>query len=324
MPSQLALFDRDETSARNASLFDAWLVARQGGPRPLRASSIAVYRDMWATVCRALGTRHVDALRLSAGDLDAALHAVGGCPRYRKRLLSLLDAVLAAHGVPPERSAARELLRTDEYRLADTREQERLPTILNAFQQQALLAKLSARMKEGHWKAQRDAAVAAVIFGGGVKPGEAIELRWSQVVCADLDAVGGLRPFKLALDGRATTGGREAPLAPWAARVLADWMLTYRAMGLQGDAVFPGTRSGGRPVGKHAFYRAFRALLESLDIRVGSFGSHVLRHTFAVRQLAARKDDARRVVEVRDWMGLVRIESMQPYRRIVDERVVIV
>ena len=324
MEPQLSLFASTAGDPSDEPLFDDWLSARQARGRPLRASSIAVYRDMWTTVCRALGTRHVRALHMGEGDLAAALQSVGGTPRYRKRLLSLLDAVLTAHGVKPEGSAARALLRTDEYRLADSREHERLPTILNAFQQQALLAKLSARMKEGSWKAQRDAAIAAVIFGGGVKPGEALTLQWSQVVCADLDSVGGLRPFKLSLDGRATTGGREAPLAAWSARVLADWMLTYRALGFHGDAVFPGTRHGGAAVGKHAFYRSFRALLESLDIHVGTFGSHVLRHTFAVRQLAAHKDDARRVVEVRDWMGLVRIESMQPYRRIVDERVIVV
>ena len=87
MDPQLPLFASPGAGSSDEPLFDGWLRLRQTQSRPLRSSSIAVYRDMWTTICRALGTRHVTALRLGEGDLAAALQSIGGSARYRKRLL---------------------------------------------------------------------------------------------------------------------------------------------------------------------------------------------------------------------------------------------
>ena len=109
-----------------------------------------------------------------------------------------------------------------------------------------------------------------------------------------------------------------APLAPWAAELLQYWLQVRVAARIQGDVLFPATRSG-RPWPKEAQYRCAMGVLEDAGLDRSEGGSFQLRHTFALRQLRRGVDP----VTVARWLG-VDPASMDRYRRVLTSPVDVV
>jgi len=101
-----------------------------------------------------------------------------------------------------------------------------------------------------------------------------------------------------------------APLADWAASVLARWLAVRQAQALGGPWLLPSTRSG-KPWGKVAQYEAARRVLADAGLDADGGGSFRLRHSFAMRQLQHGHDPA----QVSNWLGVVDPQVLLRYQQ---------
>ena len=306
--------------------FAAWLSARShfGGIR--EASSAAVYGSMWGALsawCVGCGL-HIDGL--TSEHLQAYLRSRGGndelSARYAWRLLTLTDAVQAhrAHAAGLRRNtAAADLLKaTPSWRYANSHDKTPLPDHLHGQEARALVAWLlnpntgtaAAGAGDHSWQAARNRTAVALQLGAGLTPGDIRAAALDGVVSAGSKVTG--LPWKLRLPAHGSMPAREAPIAPWAGRLLRSWLDTRSAMQTQGPALFPAARSG-RPWGKVAQYNAAKAVLAAGGMPAPEGGSYKLRHTFALRQLR-RGTSAEQVAQ---WMGLSDTTALARYRQVL-------
>lgn len=304
--SQYKLFET-EPNHSYVEIFHEWIAQKNSSVEPLRSSSIVTYAAMWNSVTRYFLERNKDPRRLDVFDLQNMLTHLRSNTVYGKRVLSLIEKVM--HGTTTAK-AARYLLNHERFRYADTQSDGRPPVTLNQIQQHELIKLLAKKVQEGSWRRQRDAAMAASMLGAGIKPGEALQLKMHQIKFSDVDSVNGAHPYNFILTGTALSSPRESPIAPWSALVLESWIQVRRSLNILGDLVFPADLSGVHPISKSTFYRQFQAMLEEAGIHSSKGGGHILRHTFAIRQL----DQEKTVTQVKDWLGLQRIETMVRYK----------
>ncbi len=329
LPFTPDLFDEAQSASPQtyADAFDAWLQARerQGGLR--EASSVAVYRSMWTALTQWCVARGLHLDRWQAGDLQAFLLSRGHddelTARHAWRLLMLADAVQthrAQGGDQPRNTAAHALLMsTPEWRYANAADKTPLPEHLHAAQARSLVAWLMdmhgemARSDGLAWQSLRNRTAVALQLGAGLTPGDIRACTVDGVVShgAGAGARAGM-PWKVRLPAHGSAPAREAPLAPWAARLLRTWLDTRCALQMAGPVLFPATRAG-RPWGKVAQYSAAKAVLTAAGVPDSEGGSFKLRHTFALRQL--RRGSAPE--DVAQWMGLSNVAALARYQRVL-------
>jgi integrase len=110
-------------------------------------------------------------------------------------------------------------------------------------------------------------------------------------------------------NGNAPT--HEAPLADWAARLLAAWLAQRERLAIPGEWLLPSTRTG-KPWGKVAQYQAACEVLADAGVATqAAGGSFRLRHTFAMRQLLRGHAPE----TVAGWLGVTDPSVMQRYLR---------
>jgi site-specific recombinase XerD len=318
--------------------FASWRSASIAADRLQRASTLEVYEDMWgafAAWCVAQ-TPQVRLESLTEQDLqrfhesrERARHDTLSA-RYAYRLFSLIDHVLARHalerGAPKNEAAAEYIRRSDEIRRANIGERPALD-YLDAEQARRLVTYL-ADVRPGaagarqvrSWQELRNLTAVALHLGAGLTPGDVRELP------LDAPVVAGGRfkdvPWKLKVPGNGNRPPRETPVAPWAGRLLAQWLAARADARLpatpvpdgkgatHGPFLLPGPQ--GRPWSKMAHYEAVQKVMVAAGIDEpggGSGGAFRLRHTFALRQL--RRNHG--VEDVARWMGIANIEEMKRY-----------
>lgn len=327
--------------ARLHDLFAAWIDYRAQSnstartERALREESAKVYQEMWHAFAAYCAERNLDIVDIDADDIQTflALRGTGDArskprlntkgadlsPRYAWRMLTLIDRVTRFHaqreGIAPN-PAARDLLQHAEYRYANAGERDPLPDYYDEVQAKRLIAYLTQIRHQDSppgpmsWKEVRDRTAVALMLGGGLAPGDVRAMTLDGVVIA-----GGRKanlPWKLALPGNGNSPARETPLAEWAGRQLALWLSVRAEQNIAGDLVFPSTL-GGKSWSHTACYEACKAVLAGAGMEKDSGGVFKLRHTFALRQLAKGKSER----EVAKWLGLVDLNGMSRYRRIV-------
>lgn len=324
---------------RYEQAFDAWLQSRerQGGLR--EASSAAVYRSMWGALSNWCVARGLALDDWQPGDLRAFLRSRGAAyelsARHAWRLLMLADAVQAhrtqlrsrqkpgaprasaptpATRDPGHNPAAWTLLQSNpDWRYANAAGKTPLPEHLHATQARQLVAWLMKKPDATtgpSWQALRNRTAVALQLGAGLTPGDIRAATVGGVVCSGGRAPG--LPWKLRIPAHGSAPAREAPLAPWAARLLRQWLDTRCALQLAGPVLFPSTRAG-RAWGKVAQYGAAKAVLAAAGMPDGDGGSFKLRHTFALRQL--RRGTAPE--EVARWMGLASASALARHQRLL-------
>ncbi len=234
----------------------------------------------------------------------------------------LADAVLAqraqAAGVARNGAARALLMATPAWRYANAAEKTPLPDHLHATEARRLVQWLLDPASEGGaagapahtWQALRNRTAVALQLGAGLTPGDIRAATVAGVVCqgARISEL----PWKIRLPAHGSTAAREAPVAPWAGRLLRRWLDTRCALQIAGGALFPATRNG-RPWGKVAPYAAAKAVLAAAGLPDTEGGSFKLRHTFALRQL--RRGTAPE--EVAQWLGLSDVAALARYRRVL-------
>jgi integrase len=313
--------------------FESWLSARAQFGVIRERSSVAVYRSMWSALTAWCVSRGLYLDDLQPGHFEAYLHSRGGVDeltaRHAWRLLMLADAVqthrASAAGVPRNASAHELLMATPEWRYANATDKTPLPGHLDAAEARHLVQWLldpasgsgAAGAPAHTWQALRNRAAAALQLGAGLTPGD-IRAAAVDGVVSEGGRTPGL-PWKIRLPRHGAIPTREAPVAPWAGRLLRTWLDTRCALRICGDALFPAARDG-RPWGKVAQYAAAKAVLEAAGVPDTEGGSFKLRHTFAMRQL--RRGTAPETVA--QWLGLSDVAALARYRRVLMAQVQVI
>ena len=333
----LSLFDETPVEETYRIAFDHWLSDKRATGALQQPASVQVYRDMWDAFmawCLAQ-VPPLPMTALSLRDLQAFQAARFGrrntdlslSPRHALRLVRLVDRVLRHHarhtGTPVNSAASDWIASRPEVRFADAAQGDPLPEFLSVAEARLLIAFVSsARPRPGlapsrrdshvafTWQELRDRTAVALQLGGGLTPGDVRALTLASPV---VSVTAGQRPLprRIAVPGNGSSTPRETPLAPWAAELLQYWLQVRVEARIQGDVLFPATRSG-RPWQKEAQYRCAMGVLEDAGLDRTEGGSFQLRHTFALRQLRRGVDPA----TVARWLG-VEAESMQRYRRVL-------
>jgi site-specific recombinase XerD len=127
------------------------------------------------------------------------------------------------------------------------------------------------------------------------------------------------QPWKIRLPKHGGTPAREAPVAPWAGRLLRRWLDTHSALQISGTALFPASHNG-RPWGKVSQYAAARSVQMATGIPDAEGGSFKLRHTFALRQLRRGAEPE----QVAQWLGLSDVGALRRYRQVLMAPVAVV
>jgi integrase len=339
--TSLPLFDETPDEATHRLAFDRWLSDRRATGAPILPASVRAYRDMWSafTAWCLAQTPMVTLASLDLRDMQAFQAARFGrrntdlslSPRHALRLVRLIDQVLRHHadriGVAVNTAAADWLASRPEIRFADAPNAETLPDFISTADARRLIAFLaSARPRPGlsparrdshtafTWQELRDRAAAGLQLGGGLTPGDVRALTLTSAFMRGAPSRGDplRRPrWIIAVPGNGTSAARETPLAPWAGELLHYWLQVRAEAGIQGDLLFPSTRTG-RPWSKESQYACALRVMADAGVESGEGGSFQLRHTFALRQL-------RRGVEpalVARWLG-VELDVMARYRRVV-------
>lgn len=326
--TNLDLFDPPPSVGPTAYLdaFDAWAQWRGERGDLRERSSVAVYRSMWGALTAWCVGRDLALTALQSPDLDAFLLSRGGTedltPRHAWRLLMLVDEVLAHHArsrnLPRNESAQRLLVSRPEWRYANANDKTPLPEHLRADEARRLVdwllqpgdAAQSALSPAQVWQSLRNRSSVGLQLGAGLTPGDVRIARLDAVVARAGPA--GLLPWKIRLPAHGGAPSREAPIAPWAGKLLQGWLDARQTSQLAGPMLFPAT-SSGRPWGKVAQYMAAKAVLTAAGLQDTEGGSYRLRHTFALRQLK-RGTAPERVAE---WMGLSDTAALARYRRVL-------
>lgn len=333
--STLDLFD-DAPRPRPQTYLDAfesWLATREQFGAIRERSSVAVYRSMWNALTAWCVGRGLHLDDVCSDHLEAFLHARGTTEeltaRHAWRLLMLADAVLThrAHlqGTPPNTAAHDLLMATPEWRYANASDKTPLPEHLHAAEARSLVQWLldPARTSDpagapAHsWQALRNRASVALQLGAGLTPGDIRAATVGGVVCDGALPTG--VPWKIRLPRHGGVPAHEAPIAPWAGRLLRTWLDTRCALQMSGEALFPATRDG-RPWGKVAQYTAAKAVLTAAGLPDLEGGSFKLRHTFALRQLRRGATPE----QVAQWLGMSDTAPLARYRQVLMAKVSVV
>jgi len=338
----LSLFD-DGPEVSHALAFDRWLADRQAEGELRQPASVEVYRDMWGAFgAWCLGQSPVVTLTsLDVQDLDSFQAARFGrkrsdlslSPRHALKLMRLIDRILrhhaAASDAAPNTAASDWLGDHPEVRYAEAASADPLPEFLSVAEAKHLITFLSgARPRPGlsaarrgshaalSWQELRNRTAVALQLGAGLTPGDVRVLPLTAPV-----ARGGRvreRPWKVAVPGDGNSRARETPIAAWAGELVQHWLQVRAEARIEGDFLFPSTRSG-KPWGKESQYKCARQVLEDAGLDSSEGGSFRLRHTFALRQLRRGFEPE----QVAQWLG-VEPEVMERYRRVVTAPVEVV
>ena len=290
---------------------------------------------MWSSFTAWCIQQQVNAIELTPEEIKAFLDSRQGSapeneltPRYAWRVLHLLHRVInhiaSTKGRAPNRACTRLLDASPEIRHANTERKDPVPEFLMDAQDKQLVAylqsmtpaasELRSLMKDGQWQLVRNRALVALLRGAGLTPLEARELT---VTAISSDANGAA--WKIRAPATGSVKAHDAPLARWARGIIQFWMQLREELEIPGTWLLPSTKSG-KPLSKTSTFNAVEDVLDAAGLHGFKGGGYVLRHTFAMRQLARPN-----VTEaaVAGWMGIEEGE-MKRYRGVMMEAVEVV
>lgn len=341
-----SLFETPEKNLNDA--FESWLAARAKSTsrgrafKPLSEESAEVYRDMWQAFVPFCATKGVRLADVDVEDLELFLSTRGAAAsagstratsrnaeltaRYARRFLTLIDWITqhqAKHDGTAVNRAARDLLERPEYKYANAADKNPPPEYLTEAEAKRLIAFIT-QLPNNHtliaplsWKEVRDRTAVALMLGAGLTPGDvrALQLTGVKIEGGRQKGV----PWGLSLPENGNFPARDTPLAGWAGRQLKYWLDVRGEQKLGGNYVFPSTRDG-KQWSETRCFEGCRAVLADAGITTTAGGLFKLRHSFALRQLQRGKTE----VEVARWLGLLDINGMQKYRRVLSTPVDVV
>lgn len=318
--------------------FEAWLASRKHQGVLREHSSAAVYRSMWGALAAWCVAQSLQLDHLQEAHFEAYIQSRGGLdaltPRHAWRLLMLADAVLAHRAdqaaLPHNPAAHTLLMARPDWRYANAADKTPLPEHLDAAQARRLVAWLLAPPVDAPsaagaalpWQSLRNRTAVALQLGAGLTPGDIRAATVDGVLSRTPSGEPGAQPgsagspialpWKIRLPAHGAMLAREAPIAPWAGRLLRTWLDLRSALGTGGPVLFPSTRNG-RCWGKVSQYGAAKAVLAAAGLPDSDGGSFKLRHTFALRQLQRGSAPD----QVAQWLGLSDTTALTRYCRML-------
>lgn len=309
-----------------ADAFEDWLAARRAQLVIRQSSSVAVYRSMWDAFSTWCMAEQVALDGLTPGLIErfmAARMALGELSdRHAWRWLSLIDSVVHARtrslDSGANRAAAELLADRPEWQFANAADRDPMPEHLSAAEARMLVVWLltgsagysAAGAAAGSWQALRNRCAAALQLGAGLTPGDLRAVVTAGVVMGPGRSASDV-PLKVRVPAHGAVAAREVPIAPWAAKLVSQWLARRSTEALPGVVLFPGTRKG-LTWSKVPQYEAVNSVLTAAGVAGPGRSGFVLRHTFALRQLRrghAPEDVAR-------WLGVTDPGVMARYQRV--------
>ncbi len=287
----------------------AWIasVAGEAGRSPHTAAAYRRDLEKAARLLHAAGRAAWQ--EVTAEDLAGVLAAArrqGAAPASQARLLASLRGFyrfLQAEGRGPEQDPTRFAGRVRLWR--------RLPEVLSPEEARALLDAPPAE----DWKGQRDRALLALLYGGGLRVSEACGLH-----LGDLSLRAGARPEEPGLIRILGKGGRErlVPFGGLARERVETWLREGRPTRTARTAERPPwvllSRSG-RALDRHRAWSLVREHARRAGIR-RPLHPHILRHSCATHLLAGGGD----LRSVQEFLGHADLRTTERYTHVeVDE-----
>lgn len=284
-----SLYDTpDGWNTQPAEAAVAWLLSpdfyqrQQGVPRPLRDSSVVVYRSMLLKFIRTVVRPEEGPAKawseVNSADIQAFLNASRIQRGIRNRYVRLLERLfehLSSKGIVEGLNPARGLAVKEPARTHRPNEETQW---LTPAQQEAVWAS----MPDGvNWLDPRNRALIGVVLGGGVRVGEVVTLTTGSVGKRKADG-------SLELEVYPHDSGRwhRTRVAPFAAPSLTRWLTLREDYGFPGHVLFPSRRGG--VMHPSAVYRLVAKVLDAAGIDpdlIKRRGARTLRNTFALREL---------------------------------------
>jgi len=176
-----------------------------------------------------------------------------------------------------------------------------LPRPMSAEQASALIDAVGEN-KSAAWVAKRDTALLLLLYGCGLRIGEALGLNLSDIINAPGDSIRVL--------GK---GGKEraVPVLPVVWQAVQDYIATCPHALEAGGPLFVGVR--GKRLGARVIQAAVARLRSALDLSP-SATPHALRHSFATHLLAGGGD----LRTIQELLGHASLSTTQRYTE-VDE-----
>ena len=176
-----------------------------------------------------------------------------------------------------------------------------VPRPLSAAQASALIDAAGANTQSA-WLAKRDTAVLLLLYGCGLRIGEALGLNLGNIIHASSDS--------LRIMGK---GGKErmVPVLPIVWRAVQDYVAACPHALEPAGPLFVGVR--GKRLGARAIQAAVARLRSALDL-APSATPHALRHSFATHLLAGGGD----LRTIQELLGHASLSTTQRYTE-VDE-----
>lgn len=327
--------------------FSAWAASNQDLKS---TDSRAVYEDMWNVFAEHVGAEkpsHVRSADIQTllngrpGEVPRELNQ-----RYQARLVALIDKVLQhdaqtlGHQAPiaiteflqhnaSVKLAMQRNRKEDEPELVYLSEAEfqRLIAVLQCWPQPVAeprghtlsytkgLPESSAAPNPDNsgnsdsaprWQDCRDAASTALQLAAGLSPTDirALDARAGLAACRS--AVNG--EAMIWIPGNGKLDERKAPISAWAMPLLHRWVDAFEANKLSSEWLFPGRATAVSAWSKPSQYDVAKTIMAAAGL--GHMTSFHLRHTWALRQLAAGQSEQ----NVARWLGVRDDEVMHRYR----------
>lgn len=170
-----------------------------------------------------------------------------------------------------------------------------------------------ATVAKAPWLAARDQAIALLLYGAGLRIGEALSLdcRAGAELASDPDTT-----LTLRVRGK---GGKErqVPILPVVRAGLARYLALRPKPGAAGDVLFIGAR--GKPLDPGVVQRQMRQVRDLLGLPETAT-PHALRHSFATHLLAAGGD----LRAVQELLGHASLTTTQRYTKVEASRLLAV
>lgn len=257
---------------------------------PVRASSARVYTFMFNRFLKWLGSRHaggIPTVEVDAATIAAFLDEVGkdATSEIRWRYLRLLERVydhLVANGLRVTNPVSESVIDRIDIRGRKEVTGQDNPMAWVPDQAQAKLSNhLGALTIKDGWKNRRDAALAAVLVGAGLKLSEALALH-----CSDVQRHGNLTIIDVS-KGLGTGNARRVRVLDFAAPILNAWLLQRGSSNTSAGplVLFNGTGDSPAPMDAATAYRRIRKIMEDAGLSPRHLGGRTLRNSYAVTML---------------------------------------
>ena len=296
---------RGKPPSDSLGLEAAEYLASLAGEAGLSPHTIEAYRRDLESAARHLRGREVlDWTELSSDDVVEILaeaRARGAAPSSQARLLSSLRG-LFRHLRSEGRAAGRDPTRFS----GKLHLWRRLPEVLAPDE----VFRLLDAPPDQHWKGQRDRALLALLYGGGLRVSEACELKLDDLT---LRLPGSTGPGLLRVVGK---GAKErlVPFGGIARQRVEAWLALGRGTRAGGEPWVLLSR-GGRRLDRVRAFRIVREWAEQAGIE-GEIHPHTLRHSCATHLLAGGGD----LRSVQEFLGHADLRTTELYTHVeVDE-----